>query len=108
MSLYRAETRRLFKRRFTKLFLLGAVVVLAAVAVSTFLTNESVGPEQIAAAKAEAQAQFERDTQQVEKDRASCEAAKGTAQANQWPPDCAQLTAPRLENYEYQIGRAHV
>ncbi|MEV4345585.1 ABC transporter permease subunit [Actinoplanes sp. NPDC049596] len=102
MSLYKAETRRLFKRRFTKLFLLGAVVVLIAVAVSIFFSNQAVGPQQIAAAKAEAQAQFERDSQQTEKDKASCEAAKGTAQANQWPPDCNQLTPPSQENYNYE------
>ncbi|MFF5079452.1 ABC transporter permease subunit [Actinoplanes sp. NPDC000266] len=102
MSLYKAETRRLFKRRFTKLFLLGAVAVLAAVAIGIFFSNEAVGPEQIAAAKADAQAQFERDTQQVEKDKASCEAAKGTPQANQWPPDCEQLTPPSQENYNYE------
>jgi ABC-2 type transport system permease protein len=94
VSLYKAETRRLVKRRFTKLFLLGAVLVLAAVAVAMFLANESVGPDQIAAAKVEAQAQYNNDLKLFEQEKAACETAAR--------PDCESYVAPSLDNYNYE------
>ena len=39
MSLFKAETRRLTKRRFTRLLVIGLTVILAAIAVGMFVTN---------------------------------------------------------------------
>ena len=100
MSLYKAETRRLVKRRFTKFLVIGALLVLAAVAVGMFFTNEKVGPDQIAAAQREADADYERTVQQVTLDKQNCEKAKGTADAANWPPDCSQITPPAREEIQ--------
>ena len=65
MSLYTAESRRLVKRRFTRYFVLGLLVVLAAIAVAMFVTNQKTGPAQIADAKAKAHAEYQRNVDQV-------------------------------------------
>jgi ABC-2 type transport system permease protein len=99
VSLFKAETRRLVKRRFTKLFTIGALLILAAVAVGVFLSNQKVGPAQIAEAKAKAHAEYERavaSTEQVKKD---CEAARGTARASDFPPNC-ELSPPSESNFD--------
>ena len=54
MSLYRAETRRLTKRRFTRWLVIGSLAVLATVAIGVAFTNRKVGPEQVTEAKAQA------------------------------------------------------
>jgi ABC-2 type transport system permease protein len=102
VSLFKAESRRLVKRRFTKLLVIGSVVVLIAIAVGIFLTNQKIGPDTIATAKAAATQQFQQDQEQAKQDLASCEAAKGTPAANQWPSDCAQLNQPTEDNYDYR------
>lgn len=102
MSLYSAETKRLTKRRFTRLFLLGMVLILAAIAVGMFFTNQKVGPEQIASAQAEAQQEYQRSVDQFRRDLATCEAAQGTPQASQWPPNCEGLTEPTPDQFEAQ------
>ena len=99
MSLYKAETRRLVKRRFTRLFVAGALVVLAAVAVGMFFTNQLVGPDQIARAQAQAQAEFEEVSKQVAQERKDCEAAKGTPSASRFPPNCDELQAPQPSDF---------
>ena len=88
MSLYRAETRRLLKRRFTKLFVAGALVVLAAIAAGTFLSNQKIGPGEIAAAQAQARANYERAAADMAAEKQRCEAAQGTPEASNWPPGC--------------------
>jgi ABC-2 type transport system permease protein len=85
MSLYAAESRRLIKRRFTRYFVLGALVVLAAIAVAMFVTNHKVGPAQLAEAKAKAHAE--------------CQAAHGTPNAKQYPADCSELTPPSVNDF---------
>ncbi len=102
MSLYRAETRRLVKRRFTKLFVAGALLVLAAIAVGMFFTNQKVGADQIAEARASAQADYERAVQQSTQDRKNCEAAKGTPNANQFPANCGELYTPQESDFDPQ------
>jgi ABC-2 type transport system permease protein len=59
VSLYRAETRRLVKRRFVRWLVVGTLLVLAAVAGGMAVTNEKTGPAQIAAAKVEAERQYQ-------------------------------------------------
>jgi ABC-type transport system involved in multi-copper enzyme maturation permease subunit len=100
VSLYIAETRRLVKRRFTRYFTLGAVVVLAAIAIAMFATNERIGPAQIADAKAQAHADYQRNLEQAADFKKKCEAAKGTADAQGYPSNCDDLGAPTEDNFD--------
>ena len=102
MSLYRAETRRLVKRRFTKFFMAGLVAVLALIAVAMFLSNEKVGPDQVASAKAQAQAEYQRAVQQAEQDIKNCQAAQGTPAASQFPPGCTDMYTPTPDDFQAQ------
>jgi ABC-2 type transport system permease protein len=100
VSLYVAETRRLTKRRFTRYFVLGAVVVLAAIAVAMFVTNKQIGPAQIADAKAQAHAEFQRSVSEAAAYKQKCVAAKGTADASQFPSNCDDLGAPTEDSFD--------
>jgi ABC-2 type transport system permease protein len=100
VSLYTAETRRLVKRRFTRFFTLGALLVLAAVAVGMFFTNQKVGPAQVASARAQAEAEYDQAVKQAATDRQNCEAAQGTPAAGQYPPACNQMYAPTKEDFD--------
>jgi ABC-2 type transport system permease protein len=100
MSLYVAESRRLVKRRFTRFFVLGALVVLAAVAVAMFVTNHKIGPAQIAQAKAKAHAEYQRNVDQTAAFQKQCEAAKGTAGAKNFPGDCNDITPPNESDFD--------
>jgi hypothetical protein len=102
VSLYKAETRRLTKRRFTRWLVIGSLVVLAAVAVGMAFTNQTVGPAQVAAAEAEARAAYEENLRYAQDDRRRCEAAQGTADAANYPPDCAQMYTPTPEDFQAQ------
>jgi ABC-2 type transport system permease protein len=99
VSLYRAETRRLAKRRFTRFFLAGVLVVLAAVAVGVFLSNHKSGPALIATAQARADQDFRQQSQAAAQEKANCEAARGTANAGNYPSDCSQLYSPSREDF---------
>ncbi|MEU4691669.1 ABC transporter permease [Actinoplanes sp. NPDC023714] len=101
MSLARAESRRLIKRRFTKVLLIGVLLVLAAVGAGTWFSNQKVGPEQIAAARAEADRYYQDALRQAATDKQQCLAAPGTPAASQWPANCDDLYTPTLEDYDY-------
>jgi len=88
VSLYKAETRRLVKRRFTKLFVFCGLLVLAAVAAGVFLSNQKVSPETFAKAKAEAQAQYEQSLRETNQQIQECQAAQGTPKASDFPTNC--------------------
>jgi ABC-2 type transport system permease protein len=102
VSLYKAETRRLTKRRFTRWLVLGSLLVLVAIAIGMAFTNQKVGPDQIAAAKAKSEADFQEQSASAVADRQRCEAAKGTAAASDFPPDCAQMYTPTREDFDYR------
>lgn len=99
MSLYKAETRRLVKRRFTKLFVLGGLLALSAVLVGVFFSNEKVTPEAVAKATAEAQRQYQEAVASTAKLKQDCEAAKGTAAASNFPP-CEEITTPSPQDFQ--------
>jgi ABC-2 type transport system permease protein len=99
VSLYTAETRRLVKRRFTKLFVTGALVVLAAVAVGMFFTNQKVDAGRVAQAQAQAQADFDSAVQQAAQERKDCAAAKGTPKESQFPANCDEMYAPQQSDF---------
>ncbi|SCL40224.1 ABC-type transport system involved in multi-copper enzyme maturation, permease component [Micromonospora pallida] len=102
MSLYVTELRRLGKRRFTRYMTLIGLLVLAAVAVGTFLTNQKIGPEQRASAERQAQAQYEEQVRYVERDRAECERLKAAGEPadGRFPDDCSTITPPPREAVE--------
>jgi ABC-type transport system involved in multi-copper enzyme maturation permease subunit len=94
VSLYTAETRRLVKRRFVKLLMIGTLLILAAVVVGMYFTNQKVGPAQIADAKVQAQHELQEQTRQVAVERQRCEAAAGTPEAANYPSNCAEIVGP--------------
>ncbi|WP_229401002.1 ABC transporter permease subunit [Micromonospora okii] len=97
MSLYRTELRRLGKRRLTRWMTLLGVLVIGAVIVGTFFTNQKIGPEQRAAAVAEAEQQYQEQVTQAEQERAACVQAKASGQETpegRYPEDCAAIEAP--------------
>ena len=102
MSLYSAETRRLVKRRFVKLLLIGCLAVLAAVAAGMYFTNQKIGPAQIAEAQAQAERQFQESTRYAALEKQLCQSAAGTPDAARYPPDCNQLAAPTREDFDPQ------
>jgi hypothetical protein len=101
--LFKAESRRLVKRRFARYLTLGAVVVLIAIAAGMFFTNTAVGPEQVAKAEATAQAEFQQSVAQADRDRAACVQAKASGTAptdgSQFPEDCAEMYTPTREDF---------
>jgi ABC-2 type transport system permease protein len=98
VSLYTAETRRLVKRRFVKLLVIGTLAILAAVVVGMYFSNQKIGPAQIADAKVQAQHELEEQTRLVARDRERCQAAAGTPEAADYPPDCAQIIGPTADD----------
>ncbi|BFU42036.1 ABC transporter permease subunit [Krasilnikovia sp. MM14-A1004] len=102
MSLYRAETRRLVKRRFTKVLAIGCLAVLAALVVGTLLTNQKVGPEAVAAARAHADEDYQNALRETEQQQQACVAAQGTDQAPNFPANCAEITPPNQEDFKYE------
>jgi ABC-2 type transport system permease protein len=101
MSLYKAETRRLVKRRFTKLFVFCGLLVLAAVAAGVFLTNQKVSPQTVAKANAEAQAQYQQAVRETNQQIQECQAAQGTPRASNFPPKC-DITPPSPSDIDPQ------
>lgn len=102
MSLYTAETRRLVKRRFTKILLIGAVAVLAAIAAGMFFTHEKIGPAQVAVAQQKADADFQQQTQSADQQKQLCRKAKGTPDAAHFPPSCDEITPPARDTFQTQ------
>jgi hypothetical protein len=102
VSLYKAETRRLVKRRFTRYFAIGAVLVLLAVAAAMFFSNSKVGPDQIASAQAQAQSEYDQAIKQSAADKQSCVQAQGTPAASQYPPSCDDMYTPTKDDFQAQ------
>jgi ABC-type transport system involved in multi-copper enzyme maturation permease subunit len=101
MSLYKAESRRLIKRRFVRYLALAGLLVLAAVVVGTFFTNEKVGPAQIAAAEQQAERDYQQAITDAQQARVRCAAAKASGAPNtgEFPDDCSQISDPSRESY---------
>lgn len=105
MSLAKAEVRRLFKRRLTRIVLVLALLGLAAFPIAFSLTSTKAGPEQRAAAEADAARTFE----QVSRDHtamvAQCEAEKArgsTTTEQMYGPNCGADWAPTRDQFRAQ------
>ncbi|MDG4761677.1 ABC transporter permease subunit [Micromonospora sp. WMMD710] len=99
MSLFRTELRRLTKRRFTRYMTLLGLLVLAAVVVGVFFTNQKIGADQLAKAERQADQQYQDQVRWSEQERVSCEQAKkaGTATDGRYPDDCSVIAPPPRE-----------
>ncbi|TDC32734.1 ABC transporter permease [Micromonospora sp. 15K316] len=102
MSLYRTELRRLTKRRFTRYMTLLGLLVLVAVVLGTFFTNQKLDADAVAGAERQADQQYEQQVRWSEQERAACEAAKaaGTPNDGRYPDDCSVISAPPREAIE--------
>ena len=102
MSLYKAESRRLVKRRFVRYLALAGLLILTAVAVGTFFTNEKVGPAQVAAAEQKAEQEYQQALTETQQARVRCAAAKasGAPDTGEFPSDCSQISDPARESFE--------
>ncbi|WFF01781.1 ABC transporter permease subunit [Micromonospora sp. WMMD964] len=102
MSLYRTELRRLTKRRFTRYMTLLGLVVLAAVVVGVFFTNQKIDATQLARAERQADQQYQEQVRWSERERVECEKAKtaGTPNDGRYPDDCSVITPPPREQIE--------
>ncbi|MFG3556271.1 ABC transporter permease subunit [Micromonospora sp. NPDC047557] len=102
MSLFRTELRRLTKRRFTRYMTLLGLLVLAAVVVGVFFTNQKIDAGQLAKAERQADQQYQEQIRWSEQERANCEQAKtaGTPNDGRYPDDCSVITAPSRDQIE--------
>jgi len=102
MSLAKAEVRRLFKRRLTRIVLILVLLLLAAFPVGFLIASKKSGPERWVAAEAQAQQTFE----QVSRDHANmvaqCEAEKergSTTTEQMYGPNCGRDWAPTRDQF---------
>ncbi|MET7748303.1 ABC transporter permease subunit [Micromonospora sp. NPDC005367] len=102
MSLYRTELRRLTKRRFTRYMTLLGLLVLLAVVVGTFFTNQKLDADALAGAERQADQQYAQQVRWSEQERTACEAAKaaGTPNDGRYPDDCSVISAPPREDIQ--------
>ncbi|MEV1285928.1 ABC transporter permease subunit [Micromonospora sp. NPDC049679] len=102
MSLFKAEFRRLLKRRFVRYMALVGLLVLVAVAVGTFVTNHKIGPAQVAAAERRAEQEYQQSVQWATQEKQQCEKDKaaGRTDDKRYPPDCAEMMPPPREAFE--------
>ncbi|WP_431909436.1 ABC transporter permease subunit [Micromonospora carbonacea] len=104
MSLYRTELRRLGKRRFARWATVLGLLLLGAVLVGVFFTNQKIGPEQQAAAQRQAEQQYQEQVRWAEQERKACEQAKASGQDQQqegrFPPDCEMISPPPPESIQ--------
>jgi ABC-type transport system involved in multi-copper enzyme maturation permease subunit len=102
MSLYITELRRLAKRRLTRLLLVLLVLGLAGIATAFTVASHRIGPAQVAAAEARADAEYREQLRFHEQMVADCQAAtaRGEEISNKFPPDCGKDLAPARENFE--------
>lgn len=104
MSLYRTELRRLAKRRFTRWVSLLGLLVLAAVVVGVFFTNQKIDADARARAERQAEQQWQQEGRMAEQQRAACEQAKAGNQPNdgRFPEDCSVISPPPREAIQAQ------
>jgi ABC-type transport system involved in multi-copper enzyme maturation permease subunit len=78
-------------------------LVLAGVAVGTFVNNHKTGPAQVAAAEREADRQYQQQAGWAQQERAACEQAKAggsSTDGQRFPPDCSMITGPSRDQID--------
>ncbi|GIF77068.1 ABC transporter permease subunit [Asanoa siamensis] len=102
MSLAKAEVRRLFKRRVTRIFLAITLIGLAIFPVAFVFNSKPSTPEVRAAAEAEATRNFDQSVVQFQAMVAECEAAKARGETgldDRYGPNCGADFGPQREWY---------
>ncbi|MFV2095673.1 ABC transporter permease [Micromonospora sp. LOL_014] len=101
MNLYRAELRRLGKRRFVRYLVAAVLLALVAIAVGTFLGNQKIGPAAFAEAERTAEAEYRAGVEWAEQWQAECERSQtsGAADPNRFPSNCADIVPPTRDMY---------
>lgn len=100
MTLFRAERRRLVKRRYTRLMLAIVIAVLATIAGAFVYNSHKIGPAERTAAEARRAQMVGLWQAQTDRDRAACEAAKQIGSADQrFPADlpCEKIRGPEAD-----------
>ena len=102
MSLVKAELRRLFKRRLTRVMLVLLVLTLAGITTAFTIASHKIGPAEIAAAEARAEAAYQEQVRYHQQSVAECETLKasGAQVEERFPPDCGKDFAPQREQFE--------
>jgi hypothetical protein len=102
VSLYNTELRRLRKRRFVRYLTLAGLLVLVAVAIGMFFTNQKIGPAQVAAAERAADREYQHNLEYTRQEQAACAQAKasGDPQAGRFPADCSDIQPAPREVFE--------
>jgi ABC-2 type transport system permease protein len=95
VSLYRAETRRLTKRRFTRYSVLLVLIVLGLIAGGVAFTNHKATPAAVAAAQAEADRDFQESVRLSEQEKQRC-----AERPADYPEGCDALWTPAPEQYQ--------
>jgi ABC-2 type transport system permease protein len=101
-GLVRAELRRLFKRRLTKIALVLLVLGLGTIAVAFTLTSHKIGPAELAAAEAQAQRDYEQAVQWHQQMVVECEAAEARGEEDieqRYGPECGRDFPPQREQF---------
>jgi ABC-2 type transport system permease protein len=91
VSLFKAESRRLGKRRFIRYSFLAALLTLLVVSASVFFSSQKIGPEQHAAARVAAQAAYQDAVTEAARMEAECTSGRlpapgGTTCDTMWNP----------------------
>ncbi|WP_433127564.1 ABC transporter permease subunit [Micromonospora sp. CA-240977] len=104
MSLFRTELRRLTKRRFTRYMTLLGLLVLAAVVIGVFFSNQKLDAGQYAKAEQQAEQQYQMQVRDTEQQRANCERDKaaGTPSDGRYPSDCSEMMPVPREEFQAQ------
>lgn len=104
MSLFKTELRRLFKRRLTRYLLILLVLTAAGITTAFAFASQQIGPTQIAAAEAEADANYREQLGNHQETVAACEAAKARGENvdQLYGPDCGKDFGPRPEEFNVE------
>jgi len=102
VSLPKAEVRRLFKRRVTRIFLVITLIGLAIFPIAFTINSHANSPESRAAAQAQADQAYQQATVEFQRTLAECEAAKARGETGldeRYGPNCGADWGPRPEYY---------
>jgi ABC-2 type transport system permease protein len=107
VRLAKAELRRLFKRRLTRIFLVVLFFVLAAIPVSFIFSSQPAGPAQRAAAEVDARRAYEQvsadHARMVEQCQSEVRGGLAQTEADQrYGPNCGQDFAPQPDQFRAQ------
>ncbi|MFE9693102.1 ABC transporter permease subunit [Micromonospora sp. NPDC005806] len=103
MSLYVTELRRLAKRRLTRLLLVLLVLGLAGVATAFSFSSHKLSKEVVAEAQAKADADYQRELANWQRNVADCDAAKARGDQNtedRYGPNCGRDWQPQPEMFD--------